>query len=293
VRPKRGSWLVSDVVLSNTADAFDRARPLLGASRLLIASDFDGTRSRMVSDPWSATLIPGARRALRRLGAMPDVHVALISGRTVADLALRARVGGISYRGDHGAERAEAARGFRSTALRVEREPASVPVAAMAARLKSDVPGSIDEPWLVLEDKGPALTFHFRAAPDVDAARARVVAAVDAVDPAGLMTRSGGRRAYELRPPGASTKGDALRGLIDAYEPDVVFMFGDDRNDALAFDELIAARAEGRFSGLAIAVAGHPDVTAGVGDHADLVLRSPDATARFLDMLCRELASRT
>jgi len=269
VRPRRGSWLVSDVVLSDTADAFGRARPLLDAGRLLIASDFDGTLSRMVSDPWSAAIIPGAQRALRRLGAMPDVHVALISGRTVADLALRARVGGISYRGDHGAERAE------------------------AARLKIDVPRSIDEPWLVVEDKGPALTLHFRAAPDVGAARARVVAAVDAVDPAGLMTRSGGRRAYELRPPGASTKGDALRRLIDAYEPDVVFMFGDDRHDALAFDALRAARAAGHFGGLAIAVAGHPDVTADVGDHADLVLRSPDAAARFLGLLCREVASRT
>ena len=281
------------MVLSDTGEAFGRARPLLGAGRVLVASDFDGTLSHMVSDPWSAAIIPGAQRALRRLGAMPEVHVALISGRTVVDLASRARVGGISYRGDHGAERAEAARGFRPTALHVEREAASVAATAMASRLKIDVPRSVDEPWLVLEDKGPALTFHFRAASDIAAARARVVAAVDAVDPAGLMMRSGGRRAYELRPPGASTKADALRRLIDAHEPDVVFMFGDDGNDTLAFDVLRGARAEGHFSGLAIAVAGHPDVTADVRDHADLVLRSPAATARFLGLLYREVASRS
>lgn len=258
-----------------------------------MASDFDGTLSRLVPDPWSATIIPGAQRALRRLAVMPGVHVALISGRTAIDLAQRARVGGISYRGDHGVERAEAARGFRPSALRVQRAAVTEDIAAMAARLKSDVLRRVDEPWLVLEDKDSALTFHFRAAPDVDAARARVIAAVDAVDTTGLMMRSGSRRACELRPPGASTKGDALSSLIDDFEPDVVLMLGDDRHDALAFDALRAARDEGRIAGLALAVAGHADVTRDVGPRADLVLGAPDGTARFLALLYRELASRT
>jgi trehalose-phosphatase len=266
---------------------------MLEGGRLLVASDFDGTLSRMVPDPWSAAIIPGAQRALRRLSAMPDTHVALISGRTVADLAQRARIGGISYRGDHGAERAEAARGFRPTALRVEREAVTEAVAEMASRLKSEVPRQVDEPWLVLEDKGPALTFHFRAAPDVEAARARVIAAVDAVDTTGLMSRPGGRRSCELRPPGASTKGDALRALIDDHGPDTVLMIGDDGHDALAFDALRAFRDERRVVGLAVAVAGHADVTADVGPRADVVLRAPEAAARFLGLLCREVYDRT
>jgi trehalose-phosphatase len=266
---------------------------LLEGGRLLVASDFDGTLSRRVLDPWSAAILPGAQRALRRLAVSPEVHIALISGRSAIDLAQRARVGGISYRGDHGAERAEAARGFRPSALRVEREAVAEDVGAVAARLKSDVPRLVDEPWLVLEDKDSALTFHFRAAPDIDAARARIFAAIDAVDPTGLMTRSGSRRACELRPPGASTKGDALRALIDDYQPDVVLMLGDDGHDALAFDALRDARHEGRIAGLAVAVAGHADVTRDVGPRADLVLGAPDVTARFLGLLCREFESHT
>jgi trehalose-phosphatase len=292
-RSTRGSLLASEVEVKTAAAAFDLARPLLGASGLLIASDFDGTLSRMVLDPWSAAMIPSAQRAIRHLAVSPRVHVALISGRTVMDLAARARVGGISYRGDHGAQWAEAPRGFRPAALRVEQEGADDVVAEVAERLKAEVPPAVDAPWLVLEDKGPALTFHFRGASDVDAARRRVVAAVDAVDRAGVMVRTGGRRALELRPPGASSKGDALRRLIDTHAPSVVLMLGDDRNDALAFDVVRELRSAGQVDGLAIAVDGHADVTADVAPRADVVLESPSQAARLLGLVAREIAARS
>lgn len=265
---------------------------MLAAARVLVASDFDGTLSRLVADPWSAAIIPSAQRALRRLAVTSGFHVALISGRTVSDLAQRARIGGISYRGDHGAERAEARRGFRPGALHVQREAVALNEAEMAERLKAEVPRIVDEAWLVVEDKGPAVTFHFRRAPDVVEARARVIAAVDSVDASAVLARSGSLRACELRPPGASTKGDALGGLVTEYRPDVVFVFGDDRHDALAFDTLRALRSDGHIGGLAIAVAAHADVTTDVAPRADLVLRGPAETARFLALLTRFAAAR-
>ena len=106
------------------------------------------------------------------------------------------------------------------------------------------------------------------------------------------MTRSGGRRAYELRPPAASTKGDALIDLVDTYQPDVVFMFGDDANDALAFDVLRDLRRRGRIDGLAVAVAGHAEVTAQVAPRADMLLESPVETARVLAALARAAPQR-
>lgn len=265
--------------------AAERARTLLGAGRVLLASDFDGTLARLVTDPWGATVIPAAQRALRRLATSSDIHVVLVSGRTVHDLASRARVGGISYLGDHGAEWADAPRGFRPAALRVQREPAAAAELATAERLRAGVPRTIPEPWLVVEAKGPALTFHFRGAPDIDSARARVVAATDAIDPDGVLLRSGGRRSVELRPHGAADKGVALRRLIAEHQPRAVIMLGDDHSDALAFDVLRRARAEGRILGLAIAVAGHADVSVAVAPRADLVLSSPDEAAGFLGRL--------
>jgi trehalose 6-phosphate phosphatase len=262
------------------------------SGRLLIASDFDGTLSRLVLDPWRAGIISGAQRALRRLAATPSVSVALISGRTVPDLAARARIGGIRYHGDHGAEWAAARRGFRPAALRVEREPVDAATAAMAERLKVEVPRLVPEPWLALEDKGPALTFHFRSAPDPDAARIRVRAAVDSIDTAGQLDQPGGRRAWELRPHGATTKGVALARLIEENRPDTVFMLGDDRHDALAFDTLRAARHRGHIDGLAVAVVSPAAETHEIATHADLVLARPEETAKLLSLMARALAAR-
>ncbi|HZV99949.1 MAG TPA: trehalose-phosphatase [Candidatus Deferrimicrobium sp.] len=252
-----------------------------------MVSDFDGTLAALVSDPWGATIVPAARRALRRLAIAPGVQVALLSGRTVLDLAGRARVGGIRYLGDHGAEWATAPRGFRPGALQVQREPASAAENTMVERLRLEVPLAIAEAWLVIEPKGSALTFHFRAAPDTEAARARVVAATDSVDPAGILVRSGGRRSLELRPAGATDKGTALLRLIDEHQPCVIVMLGDDHTDALAFDALRRARSRGAVEGLAIAVAGHVDTRAGVAERADHVLSSPREAARFLGLVAR------
>ena len=250
-----------------------------------MVSDFDGTLAELVSDPWGATIVPAARRALRGLAAAPRVQVALLSGRTVADLAGRARVGGICYLGDHGAEWAAPPRRFRLAALHVQRESADPAEVAMARLLEREVPQAVTDAWLVVEAKGSALTFHFRSAPDVDAARDRVVAAVEALDPGHVLVRSGGRRSLELRPAGATDKGRALLRLIEQHQPRVAIMLGDDHTDALAFDALRQARARGAVDGLAVAVAGHADLRAGVAERADHVLSSPREVARFLGLL--------
>jgi trehalose-phosphatase len=277
------------VVLTSASDALERLR-LRSGDRFLLATDFDGTISRLSMEMWQATVIPSAQRALRRLAAMPQTHVAFISGRTLGDLVPRVRVGAASYHGDHGSETALAPRGFRPAAVGIEREPVDPAVAAMAERLKVEVPRRLDEEWLVVEDKGPAVTFHFRRAVDVDAARARVRAVIDEIDTEGLLDQPGGRRAWELRPPGATTKGVTLARLIEEHRPDTVLMLGDDRHDAAAFDVLRSARESGWLGGLAIAVVSPAADTAEMARRADLVFGQAEVTAHFLTMLARERA---
>lgn len=274
------------VVFTSAPEALHRLRPRLHG-RLLLATDFDGTISRLSMEMWQVDVIPAARRALRRLAASPDTAVAFVSGRTLTDLAPRVRVGGATYHGDHGAEWATAPRGFRATSLHVEREPVDPAVAAMADRLKVEVPRLVGADWLVVEDKGPALTFHFRRAPDIEGARARVRAAVDAVDPDRLLDQPGGRRAWEMRPHHATTKAQTLARLIESHRPDTVLVLGDDAHDAAAFDVLRAARRARRIEGLAIAVASPAADTAEMAHRADLVFADADVTARFLTLLVR------
>lgn len=241
---------------------------------------------------WSTAVVPSAQRALRSLAAAEDTHVAFISGRTVADLAGRVRVGRASYHGDHGAEWAAAARGFRPDRLRVEREPVDPAVQAMADRLKAEVPPMVDADWLQLEDKGPALSFHFGRAPDVDAARAQVRAAIDAVDREGLLEQPGGVRMWELRPPGARTKRQTLERLIEEHQPDLAVMLGDDRNDTAAFEAIDDARANGLGAGLAVGVLSQASDPAELERAADVVFAGAYVSARFLTLMARERSRR-
>jgi trehalose-phosphatase len=277
--------------LRTAADALALATPMLARRPVLVASDFDGTLSQLSMDPWGARILPLARRALRDLTASPGAHVALISGRTAADLAGRVRIGGATYLGNHGVERGHLPRRARAASLAIEMAPLPPHYTELAEALSMAVEAAMPEPWMVVERKLPAVTFHFRGAPDVPAAAAAVTAIVDAVDRDRQMVRFPGRRALELRPPGAPAKGESMRLLLDEHRPAVAFMLGDDRYDARAFDVLRAARDAGEVDGLAMAVAAHPDVLPVVAPHADLVLAGPAAAASFLSGLARRLRS--
>jgi trehalose 6-phosphate phosphatase len=279
------------VVLASAAEALELVRPTLDG-RLLLATDFDGTISCLTMDLWSSSVLPTAQRALRTLAAMDDTHVAFISGRTATDLARRVRVGGATYHGDHGAQSARAVRGFRPARLRVEHEPVDPRVQAMAQRLKVEVPRHVGAEWLAVEDKGSSLTFHFRRAPDVDAARAQVRAAVAAVDRDGLLAQPGGVRMWELRPPGATTKRQTLARLIEACAPRVVVMLGDDANDAQAFGEIRQARTRAGLEGLAVGVLSRASDPAELARRADVVFAGAHVAAGFLTLLARERAQR-
>jgi trehalose 6-phosphate phosphatase len=288
--PDREPVETHDLSPEPAARAVDRLRPMVPPASadhpLLLVTDFDGTIAHPLTDPWGAAIVPSARRALRELAGRPDVCVCLLSGRAVTDLAPRVRVGGARYLGNHGTEGAWLPRGARAESLRpssVGRRAVDPETESLVRRLADGVPDEVPAPWLVVERKLPvAVTFHFRAAPDLEAARSRVHEAVEHHDPGGRLVRHYGRRMMELRDPQAATKGQALERLLADVRPSVAVMLGDDRHDALALAALRRWRDEGNGLALAIAVAGHADVTREVARSADLVLDGPDEAARFL-----------
>ena len=273
------------------ADALRLVQPELFSLRpVLVVSDFDGTLSQIVSDPWAAAILPLARRALRRLAALPGVHVALLSGRTAADVAGRVRVGGARYLGNHGLERGRLQRGRRAERMAVELEPTPASLAGTLERVTAGVARLVPEPWLIVERKPPAVAFHYRNAPDVPGAGRRVLEAVDEIDTERAFVRFPGRRVLELRPPGAVAKGDAARTLMDEVAPALCFMLGDDRSDAEAFAVLRGAREAGRTRGLALCVQAHSEAPVDVARAADVLLVSPLEAARFLSGLALRLS---
>jgi trehalose-phosphatase len=276
-----------------------------GPGSLLVIADFDGTLAAGSRDPAAARIEPSARRALRRLAAVGAarpgrVHVAILTGRTVADVASRARVGGIGYLGDHGLQTGVLARRDRAERIAVWTDPAFDAQRAVAEHLAVGVADALGTPpWLFVERKGPSVAFHVRQADDVPAARAAVLEAIAAVERRDGLGEHGlvpyrGRSVVDLRPADAGGKREATEGLIARHAPRAVVSFGDDLSDADAFDAVLDARAAGRIeTGLSVAVHGRLSAPPDVLSRADLVVGSSADVGRLLAGLARRLERET
>lgn len=71
--------------------------------RLLVAMDFDGTLSEIVARPHEARSFDGVEGTLAGLVAREDTSVAVVSGRSLADLQWLVPVPGVILVGEHGA----------------------------------------------------------------------------------------------------------------------------------------------------------------------------------------------
>ena len=279
---------------------------LVGAAPpLLLVIDFDGTLAVGSRDPAVARIEPLAQRALRRLAGRATAHperlrVAVLTGRVVADVAARVRVGGVEYLGDHGLEHGRLPRGGRADRLVVTTDPAFDVHRDPAGRLADGVAAELGSPtWLFVERKGPSVAFHVRQADDVPAARAAVVEAIGAVERRlGLvhgLAHYRGRSVVDLRPRDAGGKREAVERLLRRDRPGAVAVLGDEMSDIDAFEAVRAAREPGSdrpIVGVTVAVHGVArPAPQGLLALADLRLAGARDVGRWLAALERRLAS--
>src|SRR4051794_7062050 len=86
-------------------DLLERVSQVARAPQLLVACDYDGTVAPLVDDPMSARPRRETVVAMRALAALPQTHVAVISGRSLRDLAALSRMPEeIHLVGSHGSE---------------------------------------------------------------------------------------------------------------------------------------------------------------------------------------------
>jgi trehalose-phosphatase len=208
----------------------------LGGTPLSILLDIDGTLAPIAPRPDQAKVPADTCKALETLIDIPDAHVAIVTGRSVADGRRIVPLKGLGVIGNHGFE-------VLGESGEVISEPAALTyldavrkAAKALASLPSDVNG------VVLEDKHWTLSVHYRLAarPAIPGITEKVHAAADTY---GLrVTR--GKEVLELRPPLEVNKGTAavlwVQRLGLSSSASVLYV-GDDRTDEDAFRELRAA----------------------------------------------------
>ncbi len=245
--------------------------------RALIALDFDGTLSPIVSHPEDARAHPAAGPALRRVAAVAGT-LAVITGRPAADAAEFggfADVPGLTVLGHYGLER------WADGKLD---SPAEDPgVAGARAELPSLLAGAPD--GTRLEYKHHALAVHTRQAADPQAALDRLRGPLTELAARHGLTVEPGRMVLELRPHGMD-KGQALKTLVTERQSGAVMYVGDDLGDLAAFGAVRALRATG-IPGLAVC-SGSAEVSA-LAQEADLVVDGPDGVVALLNSLADEL----
>jgi trehalose 6-phosphate synthase/phosphatase len=206
----------------------------LAGRRLALFLDYDGTLAPLSEHPAKATLPAPMRWALAACADRADSDVTIVSGRSLADITTVVDHPGLTYAGNHGLEIA----GPDLPAFRHEDlshyEAAVRPLAGALEAIASD--GA----WV--EEKGPTLTFHYRAVPEAQrahlAARARSI-----IRDAGFQARDA-HAAVEARPPAGWTKGHAVFYVVrqrygPAWSERVrVIYIGDDETDEDAFRAL-------------------------------------------------------
>lgn len=223
-------------------------------ARAAVMLDVDGTLAPIVVRPEMAEVPEDARLEVRRLVERYAL-VACISGRTGADAHRLVGVDGVVYVGVHGLELAPAADAWRA------------PLRSFA---------DVDWPWI--EDKGLTVAFHWREAPDEDAARAELEGIAEQARASGLEARWG-RKVLELRPPVDADKGTAVRTLLAEHGLRRALYAGDDTTDLDAFHGL-----EGCEVAVRVAIAS-PESPPGLREAADLVVSSPAELLEILRVL--------
>lgn len=256
-----------------------RANPQLAAIML----DIDGTLAPIVEHAADAHVPESTRQLLiavaRRYGL-----VACVSGRRASEARAMVSIGSMNYVGSHGVELLRA--GWTEAVLDAE-------VADWVRRIhdfgRENETAEARRRRVRLEDKGPIVAFHWRGAPDEDAAKATVDAIAQRAQAAGLRTHWG-RKVLEVRPPVKIDKGAGVTWLLDEVGPQIesALYAGDDTTDLDAFRALTTLVQEGRLAQAVRVGVRSEEGPSEITGEADIVVDGPEGVRELLTLLSSE-----
>lgn len=196
----------------------------MAGERMLCAFDFDGTLAPIVTQPEHArTPLP----VLQRLSELErHAPIAVITGRSIADIGDRLGFAPDFLIGNHGMEGAPGMEAHAAQHAAQCRQWKSVLELMLCNSDQFD-------PNIWIEDKTYSLSLHYRLARDQQAAESRLRQALERLQPAPRIV--GGKCVFNVLPQDALDKGRALEALMQACQARYALYVGDDVTDEDVF----------------------------------------------------------
>lgn len=252
-------------------------------SNAAVLLDIDGTLAPIVRHAADAH-VPEATRTLLIEVAKRYALVGCVSGRRAATARQIVAIGSIAYVGNHGGELLWP--GTTAPELDPELGAWSERVRAFAARAFT---AERQRLRLRFEDKQAIVAFHWRGAPDEEAAAAaaREIAALAQDD--GLAVHWG-RKVLEVRPPVALGKGIGIAALLNGRSANgarlaAALYAGDDATDLDAFRALRTLVQAGALERTVCVAVGSDEAPPELLREADLTIDGPDDVRALLEAL--------
>jgi trehalose 6-phosphate phosphatase len=240
--------------------------------------DIDGTLAPIVRHAADAH-VPEATRALLIEIAKRYRVVGCISGRRAATARQIVAIGTIAYVGNHGGEL------LRPGATRPEVDS---DLASWTARVRDFATRALTSDLHRLrvrgEDKEAIAAFHWRGAPDEQAAAAAVRELAERAEQEGFVVHWG-RKVLEVRPPVRLDKGLGIATLLRGTPVAAALYVGDDTTDLDAFRGLRALVQSGPLETAVCVAVDSDEAPPELAQEADLTVSGTGGVRELLEAL--------
>jgi trehalose-phosphatase len=210
--------------MDNILSTWSRIKKQLEKRFVYLLLDYDGTLTPIASTPEKAVLSGKIRDVLEELSGSPDCKIAVISGRSLANLKKLIGLPNIVYVGNHGYEIKGPKIDFKSPVSRRYVKALEKIKKKMGEKLRG-IEGSF------IEDKGFTLSVHYRLVDkkDIPLVRAIIYETTIVHEVMNDISLRPGKMVLEVRPPLGWGKGEAALWLLARQK----FLLRDKRKDIM------------------------------------------------------------
>jgi trehalose 6-phosphate phosphatase len=246
-----------------------------------VITDIDGTISKIVLDPYEATISQIMRATLKKLVNKFQL-VGIITGRNVRNAKEMLEVEGLLYIGSHGLEY------LKDDEIYIEPEVEEyLPLIQKVAQNIQTEEELCNIKNILFQEKGLCFTVHYRKCEDPGGTRRKILDAINELEELEKFKITEGRKVVEIRPKIGHDKGTILEKLLLENELEKIIYLGDDVTDVDAFNKLKKLKEEGKVNGVGIVVVSE-EVPGYVKENASFYVNGVEEVQKFFNWLLED-----